>query len=224
MTPRLNSTQTTSPEERKLRGPPRICICKLTLKFSSIQSAIVCYSGESLSFTSWSQTAAWKGLACWQQLAAPVLAVAWHCVNMITFTFCGKTLLGYVLHCRVHRNKPSLFKFLGTEWTQTFYSYSAFKTHFYWVHSAESHPESVKAVVRNLKCAISLCGLQTQTVRELVAHLNEHIKEGQPIACVVTRCKQVFLSRILTVCTRKMHVTFLLKQETTALLWAQMIH
>nr|XP_054588695.1 uncharacterized protein LOC107374433 isoform X3 [Nothobranchius furzeri] len=115
---------------------------------------------------------------------------------MLVCRFCSKTLQslrGYVLHCRVHRNEPNcLFKCLGTECKRTFCTYAAFKTHFYRVHNMLSHPESAKAVVENLKCAISLCGRQSQTVQELVAHLKEHIMEGRPMACPVKGCKKHF--------------------------------
>ncbi|XP_032446174.1 uncharacterized protein LOC116737240 isoform X1 [Xiphophorus hellerii] len=115
---------------------------------------------------------------------------------MITCTFCCKTLdsvRGYVLHCRVHRNEPScVFKCLGTECKRTFCTYAAFKTHFYRVHNVASQPESAKAIVAKLKCTISLCGHRSQTVKEVVAHLKEHIMEGRPVACPVKACKKVF--------------------------------
>ena len=116
---------------------------------------------------------------------------------MITCTFCSKTLKslrGYVLHCRVHRNEPScFFKCLGTECKRTFCTYAAFKTHSYQVHNVTSHPDSAKAVVAKLKCAISLCGRRSQTVKELVAHLKEHMMEGRPVTCPVKACEKVFI-------------------------------
>lgn len=116
---------------------------------------------------------------------------------MITCVFCKQkldTLRGYVLHCKVHRNKPRcLFKYVGTNCSQTFTTYSAFKGHFYRVHSA---PQTVPiAVVEDFKCAISLCSRRFHTVKELVSHLNDHIGEGRSVSCPVSGCRHVFTKK-----------------------------
>ena len=80
-------------------------------------------------------------------------------LKMITCRFCSKTLQtlrGYVLHCRVHRNEPQcFFKCVGTNCKRTFCTYTAFKAHFYRIHNVPA--ATARAIVTDLKCAISLC-------------------------------------------------------------------
>ena len=115
-------------------------------------------------------------------------------VQMITCRFCSKmlqTLKGYVLHCRVHRNEPQcFFKCVGTNCKPTFCTYTAFKAHFYRIHNVPA--ATARAIVTDLKCAISLCARQFQTVKELISHLKDHIVEGRPVLCPVTGCTNNF--------------------------------
>lgn len=118
---------------------------------------------------------------------------------MIPCVFCEKqtsTLKGYVLHCKVHRNEPRcMFKCVGANCGQTFTTYSAFKGHFYRLHNADTHQAVPKAVVADLKCAISLCDRHFHTVKELMSHLNDHIGEGRSVSCPVSGCKHVFTKK-----------------------------
>ena len=81
-------------------------------------------------------------------------------LKIITCVFCEKKLYilrGYVLHCRVHRNEPRCpFKYVGANCSQTFTTYSAFKGHFYRVHNAPAPQVAPKAVVADLRWAVSL--------------------------------------------------------------------
>ena len=118
---------------------------------------------------------------------------------MITCVFCRKilvTLRGYVLHCRVHRNEPRcLFKCVGANCSQTFTTYAAFKGHFYRVHNAPESQATPRAVVADLKCAVSLCAGHFHAVKELVSHLNDHIGEGRSVSCAVSGCKHMFTKK-----------------------------
>ena len=118
---------------------------------------------------------------------------------MITCVFCRKilvTLRGYVLHCRVHRNEPRcLFKCVGANCSQTFTTYAAFKGHFYRVHNAPEPQATPRAVVADLKCAVSLCAGHFHAVKELVSHLNDHIGEGRSVSCPVSGCKHMFTKK-----------------------------
>lgn len=118
---------------------------------------------------------------------------------MITCVSCKKkldTLRGYVLHCKVHRIEPRcLFKCVGANCSQTFTTYSAFKGHFYRVHNAPK--AAPKAVVADLKCAVSLCARHFHTVKELMSHLNNHIEEGRSVLCPISGCKHVFTKKIV---------------------------
>ncbi|KAK0152048.1 hypothetical protein N1851_006574 [Merluccius polli] len=100
---------------------------------------------------------------------------------MLTCNFCSKTLetlRGYVLHCKIHRNKPHpFFKCVSTDCKQTFCTYAAFKGHFYRVHNAPAPSVTAGAVF---------------SVKELISHLKEHIAEGRPVACPVTSCENTF--------------------------------
>jgi len=113
---------------------------------------------------------------------------------MITCRFCSKTLQtlkGYVLHSRVHRNEPQcFFKCVGTNCKRTFCTYASFKAHFYRIHNVPA--ATARAIVTDLKCAISLCARQFQTVKELISHLKDHIVEGRPVLCPVTGCTNTF--------------------------------
>lgn len=117
---------------------------------------------------------------------------------MITCRFCSKTLLtlrGYVLHCRVHRNEPRcFFQCVGVDCKRSFCTYAAFKAHFYRQHNVPEPPHS-RAVVTDLKCAISLCSRQFHTAKELVHHLKEHVVEGRAVSCPVIGCKNVFTKK-----------------------------
>ncbi|XP_076745539.1 uncharacterized protein LOC143420875 [Maylandia zebra] len=118
---------------------------------------------------------------------------------MIICVFCKKvlvTLRGYVLHCRVHKNEPCcIFKCVGANCSQTFTTYSAFKGHFYRVHNAPALQATPKALVADLKCAVSLCARHFQTVKELVSHLNDHIAGGRSVSCPVSGCKHMFTKK-----------------------------
>lgn len=104
---------------------------------------------------------------------------------MITCVFCKKnldTLRGYVLHCRVLRNEPRcLFKCVGANCSQTFTTYAAFKDHYYRVLNAPAPQAAPIAVVADLKCAISLCSRHFHTVKKLVSHLKDHIREDRSV-------------------------------------------
>lgn len=98
-----------------------------------------------------------------------------------------------MLHCRVHRNEPHcFFKCVGGECKRTFSTYAAFKAHFYRAHNVPETSVTARAVVADIKCAISLCHRQFHTVKELVNHLKDHLVEGRPVACPVTGCKNSF--------------------------------
>lgn len=99
-----------------------------------------------------------------------------------------------MLHCRVHRNEPRcVFKCIGTDCKRTFSTYAAFKAHFYRAHNMHPAPSlTASAVLKDFKCGISLCGCQMHTVKELIAHLKEHIVEGRPVACPIRGCMKTF--------------------------------
>lgn len=117
---------------------------------------------------------------------------------MLPCAFCNKTLAtlkGYVLHCRIHRNEPRcLFKCQAPNCRQTFTTYSAFRRHFYRVHNAPT-PGAVKAIVADMKCALSMCTRHFHTVKELASHLKDHISEGRPVPCPMRGCKHVFTKK-----------------------------
>lgn len=103
-----------------------------------------------------------------------------------------KTLRGYVLHCKLHRNEPHcLFKCQSSGCSKTFFRYGAFKAHFYRRHNM---PEAVNvgAVVSTYRCPVALCEHHCQEIKNLLAHLKEHIAEGREVCCPVTGCTSVF--------------------------------
>lgn len=117
---------------------------------------------------------------------------------MYSCNFCGttvKTLRGYVLHCKLHRNEPRcLFKCPGTDCKNTFCRYGAFKANFYRMHNVQSAPHTVTAdrTVITFKCTTTLCERQFQDAKDLVAHLKEHIVEGRVVSCPLRGCTRVF--------------------------------
>lgn len=82
-----------------------------------------------------------------------------------------------MLHCTVHRNEPRCF-FPSASILNAFCSYTAFKARFYAVPNVPAPSATDTTVVRNVKCAISLCERQFHTVKELTPHLKEHLAEG----------------------------------------------
>nr|XP_055048292.1 uncharacterized protein LOC129433654 [Misgurnus anguillicaudatus] len=115
---------------------------------------------------------------------------------MLNCNFCGKsvkTIRGYVLHCKLHRNEPHcLFKCCGAGCGRAFVRYGAFKAHFYRKHNVPAAPVSVRAVVNTYRCPVALCEHQCQEIKDLLTHLKEHIAEGCAVGCPVTGCKGVF--------------------------------
>lgn len=115
---------------------------------------------------------------------------------MLNCNFCGKsvrTLRGYVLHCKLHRNEPRcLFKCFGDGCKQTFCRYGAFKAHFYRRHNVVSANETVGTAITTFKCVVALCERQCQDTQELIAHLKEHIVEGRAVSCPVRGCNTDF--------------------------------
>lgn len=66
---------------------------------------------------------------------------------------------------------------------------------FYRVHNVPAPSVTARAIVTDLKCAISLCERLFRaffSVKELISDLKEHIVEGRPVACPVTGCKNTF--------------------------------
>lgn len=120
---------------------------------------------------------------------------------MVNCNFCGKsvrTLRGYVLHCKLHRNESRcLFKCFGEGCKQTFCRYGAFKAHFYRKHNVVSANanETVGTAVTTFKCAVALCENQCLDTKELLAHLKEHIVEGRAVSCPVRGCNTDFRCR-----------------------------
>lgn len=110
--------------------------------------------------------------------------------------FCGKslkTLRGYVLHCKLHRNEPRcLFKCYGSGCSKTFFRYGAFKTHFYRKHNVPEVDVHVGAVVGAYRCPVALCSYHSQTIKDLLGHLKKHIEEGHEVCCPVSGCSSVF--------------------------------
>lgn len=107
---------------------------------------------------------------------------------------CGESvqsLKAYVIHCKLHRNEPRcIFNCVENDCKQVFSGYAALKSHFYRHHSAAASvaPDHAMALAI-LKCTVALCERQCDGVRELVAHLKEHIAEGRPVNCPVRGCK-----------------------------------
>lgn len=56
-------------------------------------------------------------------------------------------------------------------------------------------PLHSRAVVTDLKCALSLCARQFHTVKELLHHLKEHVVEGRAVSCPITGCKNAFTKK-----------------------------
>ncbi len=117
---------------------------------------------------------------------------------MLNCNFCGRsvrTLRGYVLHCKLHRNeKRCLFKCFGDGCKQIFCRYGAFKAHFYRRHNVVSANanETVGMAVASFKCVVALCERQCQDTQELISHLKEHIVEGRAVSCPVRGCNADF--------------------------------
>lgn len=98
---------------------------------------------------------------------------------MFSCNFCGKlvkTLRGYVLHCKRHRNEPRcLFKCSRAGCKQTFNQYGAFKVHFYRRHNITAPINvAVRTAVTVFKCTMASCGRQCHDIKDLKAHLKEH--------------------------------------------------
>lgn len=91
---------------------------------------------------------------------------------------------------------PIVCSRVGSFRMQTFCTYSAFKAHFFRVHNVLAPSNTARAVVTDLKCAISIFECQFQTLKELVSHLEEHIMEGQPVACPLFDCKNTFTTHM----------------------------
>lgn len=98
--------------------------------------------------------------------------------------FCSRTLqtlIGYVLHCRIHRNEPRfVFKCESTVCRQTFCTYAAFKGHFYRKHNVPARTVSANTgIVANFICAMSLCSDRFQTMQELIVHFKKTFSGGK---------------------------------------------
>lgn len=117
------------------------------------------------------------------------------CLTMYSCCICGESvqsLKAYVVHCKLHRNEPRcIFKCVGIDCKQVFSGYASLKSHFYRHHNGTSSVAQDMAL-ETLKCAVSLCERQCDGVKELVAHLKEHIAEGRLVKCPVRGCKSVF--------------------------------
>lgn len=116
---------------------------------------------------------------------------------MFSCNFCGKSvksLRGYVLHCKLHRNEPRcLFKCFAADCKQTFVTYASFKAHFYRKHNVSAPVNvTVGTAAVAVKCAVALCERQCQDAKSLISHLKEHIVEGRAVSCPVRGCTDVF--------------------------------
>ncbi|XP_076875209.1 uncharacterized protein LOC143525314 isoform X2 [Brachyhypopomus gauderio] len=115
---------------------------------------------------------------------------------MFSCSFCSKpikTLRGYVLHCKLHRNEPRcLFKCFGAGCKQTFCRYQAFKAHFYRRHNMSPANVTVMSDITAFKCAVALCERQCKDIKDLIMHLKEHIMEGRVVTCPVRGCTNTF--------------------------------
>lgn len=116
---------------------------------------------------------------------------------MFSCSFCGKSvksLRGYVLHCKLHRNEPRcLFKCFATDCKQTFCTYASFKAYFYRKHNVNAPVNvTVGTAVTVVRCAVALCERQCQDAKALISHLKDHIVEGRAVSCPVRGCTDVF--------------------------------
>lgn len=117
---------------------------------------------------------------------------------MNSCNICGEdiqSVRAYVLHCKLHRNElRRIFKCVGTSCKQAFSGYTALKLYFYRHHN--STPTITQDVTLTpLKCTVSLCERQCEGMKQLVAHLKEHIAERRHVACPVSGCKSVFTAK-----------------------------
>lgn len=115
---------------------------------------------------------------------------------MLSCNFCGKSvksLRAYVIHCKLHRNEPRLFKCFAAECKQTFCTYASLKAHFYRKHNVNAPVNvAVGTDVMPIKCAMALCDRQCEDAKSLIAHLKDHIVEGRVVSCPVRGCTDAF--------------------------------
>lgn len=109
---------------------------------------------------------------------------------MYSCCICGEavqTVKACVMHCKLHRNEPRcIFKCVGVGCKQVFSGYAALKSHFYrHHHGASSLARDNIMAFATLKCTVSLCEHQCDGVKELVAHLKEHIIQADIIQMVL---------------------------------------